>query len=407
MIDAIDWSNTDYRQYQPRTNTWSGFDWSALSGFNYNQGNYYTLLRIPDFNKLKNDPSRLTKPIVVVSDEVDGNGNLLLPIVGFTYDPIADKVNMIQWNDEDDFEDETGYYIWVVDYDAVPLNNPSSPYNCFGENSPIANDDFCDVDCDENSTNSPNDCNPSFIKKVWIQDLEIIEDYKQKCGTNYQWLESRLHGQYEIAYQCVVAHSRGKLKAMGGILEESWDRDDIRMTNKLGVRSCNFRSKGNPNYKMGVTPWMWWKDNQNTQPNTETRKAFQPRAFLSENYKPWRDTIYLLIYDYDKPQPGRNRNINVTTRPGKTYQMEYTTRNNEGPFADKTNTNSFVSYSSLPPINGSIIPNAQVIMITPQSWPGQGLFSVVQDEFTVNGIGSSNGANPNTYSVRIKLKYGY
>lgn len=405
MIDAIDWSNTDYRLYTPRPNIWTAYDWSALEGFELNSNNYFTLIRIPDWENLKNDPSRLSKPIVVVPNEEDINGDVILPIVGFTYDPINDKVEMISWATEEEFDDEEDYYIWVVDYDGVPLQT-GSPYNaCLGDNNPVNGDDYCDVDCGENENNSPADCNQAFLRKVWIEDLEIIEDYKQKCGTDYQWLESRLHGQYEIAYQCVVAHANGKSKARGGLLEEKWNRDEIKMTRKMGI-SCNFKSKGSSSYKMNVTPWIWWRDNQNTDQKIEEKKLKQPRAYLSENYKPWRDTIYLLIYEYDKPMPGRERSINVITRPGKTHIMDYTTRKNEGPFGDKTNTNSTVAFNSLVPINGALVPNAQVVMITPQSWPGFGLFSVPTDEFTINGVGSSNGANPNTYSIRVKLKYG-
>ena len=96
------------------------------------------------------------------------------------------------------------------------------------------------------------------------------------------------------------------------------------------------------------------------------------------------------------------------------YDLEYYTYKNEGPFGDKTNTNSVVAYNSVTravfdPITVKAklpLNSGQVIMITPNSWPNQGRISQMYDELTIEGEGSSNGNNADTWSLRVKLNYG-
>jgi len=120
--EAINWSNTYYNTLNiPRLLPWTGYDAPALGGFQYNNGGYATVFRIPGWKTLQTSPSRLSKPIVVVPNEIDVNDDIILPIIGFTYDAVNDKVDLVQWATEEDFEDETGYYIWVVDYEPIPI----------------------------------------------------------------------------------------------------------------------------------------------------------------------------------------------------------------------------------------------------------------------------------------------
>ncbi len=137
------------------------------------------------------------------------------------------------------------------------------------------------------------------------------------------------------------------------------------------------------------------------------KKAFQHKAYLSENYKPWRDTIYLIIYEYDSPIASIAHIVNITTRPGQTFPMEYYTYNNEGPFADKTNSIGLEAYNTLSAASASLAPNNKVLMITPASWPHLGGVLVPSDEVTITGAGSGSGANINTCSIKVKLKYDY
>jgi hypothetical protein len=237
--------------YSTSPRSWgSGFyNYTAYAGFNYQNTDYYTLLRIPEWQSLHNDANRLNKTFLVIPHEVDNNGDYLLPIVGYKMNTTTWEVDTVLFQTEDEMENDIIHYIWVVDCDMSIPSTQNPGWNCIGDQAPQQNDGFCDTDCGENSTNSLNDCNPIFLRKVWIDEIEITEDYKQKCGTNYQWNENRLHGHYEIAYQSMTVHGSGKIKKRGGLLNEYWARDDVYKTKKIGL-SCNFNTKGSANNKL-------------------------------------------------------------------------------------------------------------------------------------------------------------
>jgi hypothetical protein len=403
FFEAILLNSNYYISLSPRLGLQNLYDESALFGFRFNNTDFRTIIRIPEWSIEKNSLTRFSKPFVVVSYEEDINGIIELPIVGFKLNVNNYEVDTVLWQTVAEFEEDNRFYIWVVDYEPVPVSVNSPLDNCFGENAPKVNDGFCDIDCDENVTNSLNDC--SNIRNVWIDEIEILEDYKKKCGSNFEWFESRLDGKFEIAYQSIVIHANGKVKSSGGRLEQVWQRSEIPMTKKVGL-GCNFKTNGsNSQLKSGLTRYMAWREE--SPGIIEDNINNQSKAIVSNSYKPWRDTIYLVVYEFDtyRTNNSRDRIINVTYRPGKSKQIKYLSKNNEGAFGDKNITNSFVSYTSLPYSTSFNVPQGQVIMITPQSWPGQGLPNVASDELILTGVGSNNGQNANTWSLRVKLKY--
>jgi hypothetical protein len=83
--------------------------------------------------------------------------------------------------------------------------------------------------------------------------------------------------------------------------------------------------------------------------------------------------------------------------------LTYTCRNNEGPWGDKKSNSLIASYNAI----DNKLPTGQVYMITPGTWPGGGAQSVNSDEWTFNAIQSNSGANADTRSIKIKVKYGF
>jgi hypothetical protein len=390
-----------YYSTSPRSWAPNFYNFQAFSNFSYLKTNCYSLLRIPEWNEIKNDNSRFNKQLLVVPAEEDINGDVLLPIIGYKLNPNSQEMDTVLFQTEDEFENSDLYYVWVVDYDPMDILNTSSNINCSGD-SIIQNDDFCELNCGENKDNSPSDCDPLLIRKIWIDESEISEDYKQKCGTNFQWLESRLHGKYEIAYQSMNIHSTGKVSFKGGLLNQSWTRSQIFKTKKIGLL-CRYLTKGNSTNKSNLSVYERWEEHQSKEDTIEKNEGKQPKCYLSTNYKPWRDTIYFIVYEYDKPMPNRYRETKVFYRSGESRSLKYTTRNNEGPWGNKHNSINIVGLNSIDALN----PTTHVYMITPKNWPKGAGKLTNEDEYTFNAILSRNGNDANTRSIKVKIKYGF
>jgi hypothetical protein len=394
--EAILFQSPWYLGTSPRSWGMNSYSNDGYEGFIYNNTQYNTLVRIPEL-----DQNRHSKPFIVIPNEVDVNGDLLLPIIGYTFNFATDEVDVVSFATEEDLDVDDNYYIWVVDYAPIPVQTTNPTQGCTGDNAPLQNDGFCDFECGENESNSFNDCNPQFIKKVWISDIEISEDYKQRCGTNYQWNESRIQGQYELGYSSLVVHGSGKVKPYGGFINHRWKRNEVEKTKKLLVQGCNFNSKGTSSYK-AVKNIDWW-DNSIESRWTQKDEALQPRCFFSENYKPSRDTIYFFVFEEDIA-PNNIRTQTIQYRPGQSATIQFFSRNNEGPWGDKKMQSAYTFYGSIQavgPMNQS--PTGHVIMITPQSWPGLG--TSFNDEFEIFAVISNSGANANTRSIKLKIKY--
>lgn len=393
---VLQYETPNYLYYTPHSST-TPYNSLAYGGFTFNNQGYYTILRIPDFADVKTDANRFHQPLLVVPNETDTFGDPILPIVGYVLDTTTNTMDTVYYPTLDAFEDDSLFYIWVVDIETIP-NFTNPPNNCTGADAPVQNDDFCDRDCAEDSIMSPNDCLGQYLRKIWIEEVEISEDYKQRCGTNYEWLESRFNGQYEIAYECLVVHSK-KVKPFGGLLNERWYRRQVYKTRKLNL-FCNFKSQGSADNKGNLTNERWWTNNDAVDRIAkDDNKGTQPKCYFSQNYKPWRDTIYFIMYEFDNASRRKKRHsFDVYYRAGKKYSLTYTARDNEGPFADKKCNDAPESYNAI----GA---SGKVFMITPSMWPGGGAPSVVSDVYTFNAIMSSGGAIANTRSIKVKVKY--
>lgn len=408
MSDAINGSNTNYTNYNIRANLWAAYDPGAFAGFSYNNKEFQTTFGIPNYTVLKNDPSRLLKPIVVVPNELDGSDEMVLPIIGFYYDKLNDVVDTIMWQDEDDFEDDERFYIWVIDYNEKVEYNSGNNYNdCTGEYAPVRDDEYCDEFCGENDSMSPFDC--SNRRKVWIETFQFVEDYKQRssCGTKYNWLESKLGGRYEIGYSAMVVHGNGRAKVRGGVFNNTLQKDELVRSRKRG--SCTYKFKNSNNIVNDITTLYWW-DYDIHHPNFEEDKAKQEKAYLSKNYKPWRDTIYFMVYEYDLYKESRIKEVEIFYRNNKSAKLQYCTRKNQGPIGDKNHNKLIYNYNVLSPTYSSFpyTPQSnpvQVIMITPDSWPGKGLNTIASDEFEIVGTNVGGGSFPDVFSVKVKIKY--
>jgi hypothetical protein len=393
-----------YYTTSPRGGLTNFYDYTAFANFRYNNTDYYTLVRIPDWATLNSDASRLSKPLLVIPNEVDTNDNAILPIIGYKINTTTWEVDSVLFQTEEDLDDQTTYYIWVVDYAPVPLTGTGSSFNCSGDNAPQPNDDFCDLNCGENAGSSFNDCNPALIKRVWIDEIEITEDYKQKCGTNIKWQERNLNGRYEIAFQAMTVHGSGKVSQRGGLLEEEWQRLQIKRSKKKNIGCSYNNGAGSATNKGSLSTKRWWRTFALDTDTTQKTKSSQPKCYLSTNYKPWRDTIYFVVYEFDGVDAAkREHKIKVNFRVGKQAELIYHTRKNEGPFGDKTNTNLLVAFNAISPT----LPTAQVYMITPGTWPGGGGIAVNTDTWTFNAMPVNSGSNPDARSIKVKVSYGF
>lgn len=402
LVDvSILFQNPYYISTSPRSWGANSFNLDAFEGFNFNNTQFNTLIRIPQFFEEKQNANRFNKPFLVIPNEQDINGNTILPILGYQFNQGQDKVDVVLFNTEEDLDDQSdSYYIWVVDAKPIPVqtNNPS--VNCLGDYFPRQNDGHCDYECGENSNNSFNDCNPAFLKDVWISEIEISEDFKNKCGVNFQWNESFLQGKYELGYSSFIAYGSGKFMPFGGIFNKTWHISQVNKTKKK-FSSCNFSSNGNATMKE-VKNKEWWNRDINFRSISNDENT-QPKSYLARNCHPNIDTIYFFIFE-DDVAPNNLRTQKVFYRPGLSCDMQYFSRNNEGPWGDKkmlSSTLFFGSISPLGPLNPT--PASHVIMITPDSWAGKG--NNPSDEIFIDAVLSSNGTNTNSRSIKLRVKY--
>lgn len=402
LTDAINHNSPGTGSLSPRTWALGSYNDQGMGSFNYNTFTLYTLIRIPNWDVLQNNSYRLTRKLLVIPYEKDTFGDYILPIVGY-YVTSSYAMDSVLYQTEDEMEDDTSFYQWIVDIDEVPPASHIPDLDCSGDKVPVASDGYCDCDCGENVTNSPIDCDPANLRKVWIEELEVIEDYKKKCvGTNTQWMESHAGGQYELAYHSFVAHSSGKIKFRGGRFNDDLKRKDIYLTKKIPF-SCNFSGKGTSINLSGTSlnTWEWWGEFHNSSDTIMNSPSLRPKAFFSKNFKPWRDTIYFIIYEFDGLFNDRfNSEIEVFYRAGRSGKLQQLTRKHEGAFGDKNKTTKLMTWGTSYGFR-----NMSVVRITPNMWPNTPNPARASDQLVLTGAGSSSGANADQWSLILKIKY--
>ncbi|MBC7426155.1 MAG: hypothetical protein H7321_06430 [Bacteroidia bacterium] len=346
--------------HKPITNP--GYNRDFLEFFQFNLKTYHTILRLPDIKIELANPLRFGKPVIVCPNEIDTSGVIEYPRVGFYYNKTTSLMDTVMYNDEVEFDAETRFYVWIVDretdHDVTGTNNGGG---CSGDNAPVTNDEHCDIDCGENINSSANDCSPYKVRHLWISKISLTEDEKRLCSPDADWRESRSNGKYEIAWSCFIVKGSRKIEETGGKLKNKWDRDQLVLSKVK--RNCNKTTLGGTQTDKTTLPTQY-KREWTGDFNYLALPKLKGFPLLSSDFNPLRDTIYIMIWEYD-PVVSRSKSVTVYYGPGKSHQLFYATNKNEGPCGDKKSLYTFEpdSYNNF----------HKIIRITPSMWPNSGL----------------------------------
>ena len=159
------------------------------------------------------------------------------PIIAYSWNSATSSINETVINDINiyyDLIDDNNFFVIALAYDRDYIDEEEVTFNC-SENWQ-QDDGYCDGNCGENFSNSPNDCNEQINrKKLYLRKLRINEDLKDRNSGSYHekrhW-ESLLAGKYEPSVGCILIHSNLKGTAIQKIGLEDIYNDNVKRSKK-------------------------------------------------------------------------------------------------------------------------------------------------------------------------------
>lgn len=403
--DALNWSISNEQFATGVYTPGNAYDSTAIEGYHYINGDYNTLIRIPELELAKISNIRY-RPVCVVPILRDPNQYLdeIVPLVGYYFNNTTHLIDTIMFYDPDDMFDQSTFWIWFIDVRRQYPQNWTDIWPCDEENSWISNDKFCDSLCGENSTNSPTDCNGGKYRKLSLDWVALNTDEKQSgLGYNTNYMESFIRGAYEVGYYFVIKKGQSnKFQAQGAVLNKRWDNGkQVRRENHKGNGSIKANSGQytvkNDLKRAGVL---------NFDPLTGIAmvsiKSPQDQCILTKDFDPVNDTIFIMFFEWDNLHAD-DRAIIKLTKMNNMFMEAYF------PFWERDNGypgGKYLSVTQNPttePVTGEGFYN--IIEITPGMWSSGGTL-VSNATYTCSGLyNPSANSGSHKYFFNFGLKY--
>lgn len=378
-----------------------------MTGFDFLGEKRYTLLRILDIEDARQSLSFRQKEVLVVPavrDTFDGEERE--PVYGYYYDAVNGVIDTMTYQDMDELQEQTRFWVWCVDYDPVGdifSGSGNDYWACTGENAPLPNDGFCDILCGEDSINSPQDCRGFEKRHLKISWVEILGDRKNKGTGKYDYMESYLGGAYEIGCVFLIKKAVDKVYTRGAHIDYKWHKV-IRTKYKNG----NYKRTNNgvvtrlwdPNLYARVDPYDLYR--------VAKQSLLDPIGspikdnVLDPAFNPMRDTIYCIWYEHDNGRSGSRGYTHKLDVPGTFFNTFSGVLAGDKRNEQAAGPKKWLSNTGLGEPTGSGGDFRHFIKIVPSDWSNRGLPSLQGTYDLVRTLGHNSN---DEYFVSFGLKF--
>jgi hypothetical protein len=376
-----------------------------LTGFDFFGQERFTVLRILDIESARQSVTFRQKEVLVVPALRDTfDGDTREPLIGYFFDNTNQVVDSVQFQDMDDLEDQTRFWVWVVDYEPladVPTNSGTEYWDCTGLNAPVQNDGLWDIFCGEDSINSPMDCRGPSKRKLKINWIDLLGDRKNKegYGYGYDYMETYIQGAYELGFVVLIKKSIYKVASRGGLIDHKFHN-----VKRKRYKNGNFKKANNGVVGRLWSPSVWarvdpWDDYTVYRPNLAGNGVPIKDNVLDAIFNPMRDTIYILWYEHDNGNNKKRRALHDLD-VGGTYFSTFTG------ILSGDKQNGRAAGPKKPSLN-LIEPNSSgefhhYIRILPTDWSSNGMPAMTG---TFDLVRPTNHGSTTEYFVSFGLKF--
>lgn len=377
------------------------FDWNSnkLEGFIIDNVCRATYVRIPNLDDLT--LAEKNRPLLVIPDVwVQYNVRGSFPMTGFYYDETDEMIKEFTFNTEDEYEDQTQWYIWHIDTEVctVPssLSGGTGKGKCTGDYAPICGDNYCDEECGEVYPPCM-DCHPDKNKVLRIKAIKVLRDDKRIANSNERWRESWWDGEYEMAYSAIVVHANDKTDWVSQ--DRFWNR-----VKRSDIHHCKRRILfGNVTCDSDNDVWIDNLERYEYHTKLTGGIGKEPReCILSRNFNPRTDYIFLLFYeeDYDthKSTEVYTNKSGTKTVPINVGTLSYLSGNDGWGMPFGTKDHFTPSHQEGDGVGGW----NHIVQVTPFEWKNWQLDTIVPPSMLYHFNGNNWGIN---YGLEFELEF--